>query len=203
MRLKTGKMENTTYSDRFYSKLQRCQVWQEQIGGDLVQYFNSKSVIDFGCGNGYYLNGAFKKGSKVFGLEYSYENCKKYIPKEIVNNISYADLSELIKTDKYDLAMSFEVAEHLPESKANIFVRNLIDASNSIVFSAAIPGQGGQDHINEQPQSYWIEKFRSNGYLYNERCVFDVREIFSSLSQKSKYINVVRRNVMFFKKELI
>ena len=65
---------------------------------------------------------------------------------------------------KFDLLISLEVAEHLPKESADIFVKSLTTHSDFILFSAAIPGQGGQYHVNEQWPNYWNEKFVDNGY---------------------------------------
>ena len=66
---------------------------------------------------------------------------------------------------QFDLALTIEVAVHLPESSANLFCDNLINASNFIVFSAARVGQTGLGHINEQPLGYWVKKFWARGYI--------------------------------------
>jgi hypothetical protein len=63
------------------------------------------------------------------------------------------------------MAISLEVAEHLPESCADQFVDALVRAAPIVVFSAAIPHQGGINHINEQLQSYWKEKFARHAYI--------------------------------------
>jgi hypothetical protein len=34
----------------------------------------------------------------------------------------------------------------------------------AVLYSAAIPRQGGENHINEQWQSWWVERFRNHGY---------------------------------------
>lgn len=64
----------------------------------------------------------------------------------------------------FDVAVSMEVAEHLPESVADRYLDLLTRLSPVIVFTAATPGQGGTDHVNEQPHSYWIEKYRDRGF---------------------------------------
>ena len=64
--------------------------------------------------------------------------------------------------------MSLEVAEHLPESAADTFVKTLTNLSDNIIFSAAIPSQGGQNHINEQWHTYWIEKFEKRGFYCHD-----------------------------------
>ena len=66
---------------------------------------------------------------------------------------------------RYDLAMSLEVAEHLPEEAADTLVDSLCKVADVIIFSAAHPGQGGDHHINEQPVEYWEEKFAHHGYV--------------------------------------
>ena len=64
------------------------------------------------------------------------------------------------------MSISLEVAEHLPDEAADAFVGNLVNAAEVVLFSAAIPGQKGVHHINEQPSYYWREKF--NNYEYVE-----------------------------------
>ena len=66
---------------------------------------------------------------------------------------------------KYDLALSLEVAEHLPLKSAPIFVKNLVSLSDNILFGAAYPMQGGVDHINEQPHTFWARLFIEEGFL--------------------------------------
>ncbi len=66
--------------------------------------------------------------------------------------------------DGYDVAVSMEVAEHLPEHCADRFVSLLASLAPIVVLTAAHPGQGGTDHVNEQPASYWITKFNGRGF---------------------------------------
>lgn len=67
-------------------------------------------------------------------------------------------------SETFDLALSCEVGEHLSEARADGFVADLCASAPRVLFGAAIPGQGGSSHINEQWQSYWAKKFISNGY---------------------------------------
>ena len=64
----------------------------------------------------------------------------------------------------YDLCISMEVAEHLPDRFASPFVDLLTRLSPVVLFSAAIPEQGGTDHFNEQWPSYWAARFRKQGF---------------------------------------
>jgi hypothetical protein len=77
-----------------------------------------------------------------------------------------ADLSRPIDLGRrFDVVQSLEVAEHLPRSRASEFIGTLTAHGPLVVFSAAVPGQGGEHHINEQPLEYWREKFRERGYI--------------------------------------
>jgi SAM-dependent methyltransferase len=123
------------------------------------------SVVDVGCGTGTWLHQFHLLGvSRVLGLD---------------GGDATADLMQIDKPDflrkdlgypfdineKFDLAMSLEVAEHLPAEFAINFVSNLVHLSDVIVFGAAIPGQGGTNHVNERWPSYWAALFEKHGFL--------------------------------------
>ena len=65
---------------------------------------------------------------------------------------------------KFDLVQTLEVAEHLPADKAELFVDNLVAHGDVILFSAAVPHQGGEHHVNEQPPEYWRAKMKARGF---------------------------------------
>ena len=66
---------------------------------------------------------------------------------------------------QYDLAICLEVAEHLRPESADHFVQSLCKYSEVILFSAAYTNQGGTDHFNEQPHTYWAGKFAANNFV--------------------------------------
>ncbi|MEP6815541.1 MAG: hypothetical protein ABI873_08335 [Marmoricola sp.] len=80
-------------------------------------------------------------------------------------NFQVADLTRPVRLPKrFELAVSLEVAEHLPESAAADFVESLVLASDLVLFSAGVPSQGGCNHLNEQWPEFWIDLFRKHGY---------------------------------------
>ncbi len=123
-------------------------------------------VVDFGCGIGGWLYAAEKLGARnVVGVEGEWiQEADVLVDK---NRIIVADLATAPPTfqKQFDLAITIEVAEHLPERAANAFCSSLASASDCILFSAAIPGQGGVGHVNEQPLPYWVGKFWQLGYV--------------------------------------
>ena len=125
------------------------------------------SIIDIGCGTGTWLNVAKDVYGidDILGIDGDFVNMEKLIiPRE---KFVPADLRKGYKTDRsYDMAICLEVAEHLPESSAGLLVESLTSASDFILFSAALPSQGGENHLNERPFEYWQALFREKGYEF-------------------------------------
>ena len=128
--------------------------------------FKIRSVVDFGCGLGTWLR-AFKEHGvdRILGLDGEWCN-KELLFKNIgKSEFLNVDLEKnVILSSSFDLVVCLEVAEHLSEKSADIFVHSLVSAGKIILFSAAFPGQGGMNHINEQKPLYWISRFEKYGY---------------------------------------
>ncbi len=126
-----------------------------------------KSAVDFGCGVGTWLYVLEQNGAtNICGVDGDW--VKDDYLKIQKNQFIRHDLSKSTNPNiknSFDLAMSLEVAEHLPASSAKDFVSLLTNSSDFILFSAAIPKQGGKGHINEQWPNYWISLFENQGYM--------------------------------------
>ncbi len=132
-----------------------------RIAQSIFDDFTVTQVIDVGCGTGALLQALRDRGCEVFGLEYA-EAAFKYCRARRLNVAKFdLEKDEFYDARTFDLAISMEVAEHLPEIVADRYVDLLTRFSSIIVFTAAPPGQGGVDHVNEQPPSYWINNFGS------------------------------------------
>jgi hypothetical protein len=124
----------------------------------------TSSVIDVGAGVGSWIKGCLDRGcSNVLAVEGRWAlDAKGQIPKELYFT---HNLEEPLRIDKkFDLAICLEVAEHLSEKRAYSFIEDLTNLSDIILFSAAIPGQGGTQHKNERWQQYWADLFKANSY---------------------------------------
>ena len=124
-----------------------------------------RSAVDIGCGVGTWLNQlhAICGTDDIWGYDGDYVNKDLLvIPRD--HFIPY-DLRKGIPHDRrYDIAISMEVAEHLPPSRADSFVEDLCALSDSVLFSAATLYQGGSGHVNEQRLNYWVDRFSKRGY---------------------------------------
>lgn len=131
----------------------------------LYETFKPSSVVDFGCGVGNWLK-VWKESTPVkdlLGIEGPYIKKELYkIPEEMIMLTDLKNKVELGR--KFDLVISLEVAEHLPHESAETFVSSLVAAGDVVVFSAAIKGQLGTYHINEQYPEYWAAIFKKFGY---------------------------------------
>lgn len=136
----------------------------ERVVPLLIDLVKPRSVVDVGCGLGAWAAEFLKQGvADVRGIDGDYVD--RGMLKIPADKFEAKDLSKPLTIDrKFDLALSVEVAEHLPESVADSFVKALTDAAPVVAFSAALPGQGGNHHINEQWVSYWAKKFAARGY---------------------------------------
>lgn len=124
-----------------------------------------KSVIDVGCGTGSWLRQYIESGiGDALGVDgYLPDADQLLVPADRTMG---CDLSQPLKLGRrFDIAQCLEVAEHLPPAAAPGFVESLVGLSDLVVFGAAIPGQGGTHHVNEQWQSYWTALFARHGYV--------------------------------------
>lgn len=130
----------------------------------LTSALRPSSVVDVGCGTGTWL-AAFQSAGviDVLGVDGDYvDRAALNIP---VDRFRPADLSALLRLDRsFDLAISLEVAEHLPPDRSESFVDDLTRLAPAVCFSAAIPLQGGVDHVNERWQDEWAALFARHGY---------------------------------------
>lgn len=132
----------------------------------LMDLLRPASVVDFGCGCGPWLKAFQEAGVQTLrGYDGDYVDRKQLmIPGECFIN---CDLTRRIELDRrYDLAMSLEVGEHLPEASAASFVQTICKAAPVALFSAAIPMQDGTAHINEQWPDYWAALFARSSFVF-------------------------------------
>jgi len=187
--------ELSRYYDRsFYQSFGNGMSESAQVVVPIVnRLLEPRSVLDIGCGVGAWLAEWVRQGvTDVLGIDGEHVN-----PASIhidIGQFRGADLANpLLLGRKFDLVESLEVAEHLDGANADEFVRSLTRHADTILFSAAIPGQGGYHHVNEQWPSYWIPRFASEGYQ-----VYDVLR--PMIWNDSRVETWYRQNMLLFSK---
>lgn len=140
----------------------------------MKNFFNiSQPVIDFGCGNGYYLKRLADIGFKCYGVEGSKLDNFVFDP----NKICITDLSEPLRLcyNKYDddtqikgNVISLEVAEHIPKQYEQIFLDTITEhCADKLIFSWAVTGQPGEGHVNCVEQLYAIHQIQKRGFWFD------------------------------------
>lgn len=131
----------------------------------LRDLYSPTSIVDIGCGSGAWLTAAEEVGFTVLrGYDGPWADPTRYTSPNIDFTPVDLEHADLEHDRRYDLAMSVEVAEHLSAARADFIVDALCNASDVVLFSAAVPYQGGVHHIHEKPQTFWKAKFNDRGY---------------------------------------
>lgn len=154
------------YTEDFYEfNRENSKQSAEEIVPLVLELIPCNRVIDVGCGDGTWLKVFEEKGvEEILGIDGDYvdENTLVISKQKFIS----FDLRKPLQINRqFDLVLSLEVAEHLPTESAEIFVNSLTNLGSVILFSAAIPFQGGVNHVNEQWPDYWAKLFQKKGYM--------------------------------------
>lgn len=149
------------YDAAFYDLIRAgCQASAAVVVPIVLDHIRPRAVVDVGCGEGWWGKAfADLGGCHVLGMDGPAGGAAlpdRYVTVELTQ--PFGSLA------RADLAVALEVAEHLPESRAAGFVADLCTIAPVVLFSAAIPGQGGVGHVNEQWPDYWVRLFQAHGY---------------------------------------
>ncbi|MBS1731254.1 MAG: class I SAM-dependent methyltransferase [Bacteroidetes bacterium] len=168
----------------------------QEIVPVIIQMFHPKSIVDVGCGLGAFLSVFKENGVKeILGIDGKWVDQSRLCIDP--SQFEIKNIDEPFALDKkFDVAICLEVAEHIAETHADIFLNNLSALSDILIFSAALKNQGGQNHINEQPFSYWQEKLKKLGFIFYD----PFRELFWN---NSKIYWWYRQNIFLVARETI
>lgn len=185
-------MKPNIYKESFFdSHLADSISSAKEIIPKVLQYIQPASVIDVGAGVGTWLLIWEKLGvSDLVGVDGSYVNKEKLLIEK--NKFITANLDNGFKIDrKFDLVECLEVAEHIQPKNAENFITSLCKLGDIVLFSAAVPGQEGTMHYNEQYPDFWIALFAKNNFTPYD-CLR--RQLWTNDKVSWWY----RQNIMFF-----
>ena len=158
-------MENPYTKEYYHALREGARRSAEAVVPLVMELLRPRSVIDIGCGDGTWLSIFRQYGVRdILGIDREYVNGeileisrKEFLPHDL--------RFPLWMDRQFDLVVSLEVAEHLPGECAETYVESLTRLGPAILFSAAVPFQGGTDHVNEQWPEYWVDLFRKKGFV--------------------------------------
>lgn len=163
-----------SYTPHFYEIIRDgCRSSADTLVPMLVEMFGEpETVLDVGGGEGWWSRAYEEFGAKTTLLESSDAETMS-VGDRLTWDLDDPRLADRV-IDHYDVAVCLEVAEHLhnPEQLIDF----LCKASDTIVFSAAIPGQSGAGHINCKWQSEWAAMFIERGYEVSQALAFHIWE---------------------------
>jgi peptidoglycan/xylan/chitin deacetylase (PgdA/CDA1 family)/SAM-dependent methyltransferase len=154
------------YTGAFYEgKREGARRSAEEILPLVLDWIHPQNVVDVGCGTGTWLSVCHKLGIHDY-LGIDGEHVQETALEIGRERFCAFDLTNPVRLGRrFDLVMSLEVAEHLPRACAPVFIESLTSLGPVVLFSAAVPLQGGENHLNEQWPEYWARLFRAQGYL--------------------------------------
>lgn len=147
----------TIYGPAFFAGRRETVLQSASVVAPLIaDLLAPLSLLDVGCGQGEWLEAFDPLVPDMVGVDIAAPDHERFLQHDLT--------TPLVLDRTFDLVVSLEVGEHLPEDAADTFVASLVRHGGDILFSAAVPGQQGNGHINCQPHEYWHEKFAAYGY---------------------------------------
>jgi SAM-dependent methyltransferase len=191
---------NDIYSQRYYQTLVEPYARKSvlHMAASIIGTFHPQSVIDIGCGSGALLVALRKAGiHDLIGLDASTAGLEIAAARGLDTRLFDVTSDIWNENRQFDLAVSMETAEHLPKKSADRYIALLCSLAPIIVFTAAPPGQGGIGHRNEQPQSYWKDRFAAHGFQSMEKVVADWQQVWKTAGVADFYT----KNLIIFQKD--
>lgn len=158
-------MQESPYSREFFENRNKKIDAAETILNIVLPILKPRSLLDLGTAVGTWPHTAKRLGVKtVLGID------GPWVPQDQ----RLIDSNEFITVDlegnlpdlgiRYDMAVCTEVLEHISGPASDRAIAWLCRQAPAVLFSAAIPMQGGVNHINEAWQSHWAQLFAAQGF---------------------------------------
>ena len=126
-----------------------------------------QKMLDVGCGTGAMVKIARMLGSEAYGVDmHKHQNVGWLYSHDLTTSFSMAEKN---LPSQYPMVVSIEVAEHIPKSKHDVFcdtIANHLMTQGILIFTSAVPGQGGEEHVGCEQPTYWRTKFHNRGIGY-------------------------------------
>jgi hypothetical protein len=154
------------YSRDFHTSIENDEYPQAvRLAEYISQYLHPSKFIDFGCSTGLYLREIKNKIPTILSI--GYEFSEPAVSHALCSDVIQFDLTNKLDIEKVPntLGLCLEVLEHIADEHWHPVLENLTQNCDMILFSAAVPGQGGTGHINCRHKIDWIRRFHSLGWV--------------------------------------
>lgn len=162
----SARLHRSPYTREFFMEQDEIARRSAEVVVPMVmELVEPRSVVDVGCGSGGWLAVFSANGVEdILGID------SEAVPSDLLAVSSSAllrrDLTIPLMLDRtFDLVVCLEVAEHIPPEAGEELIASITALGRLVLFSAAIPHQGGTRHVNEQWPDYWAEVFAGHGYV--------------------------------------
>jgi hypothetical protein len=184
---------NITPTGAWSGEISQQHVHDKKLAQAITKFFKDKivdTVLDLGAGLGLYTKEL--QNNQIFASCYDGHPETQILSE---GRCAVIDLTKKISFSKYDWVLSLEVGEHLPKEYEDSFFQTLVNHSKKgVLLSWAIPGQGGDGHVNEQTNEYIKSKMFDFGYKVNLKAEEQLRA--------SSTLSWFKKTIMVFEKEI-
>ena len=158
------------YSKAFYDSVtSRAALAADMASEHLCRAINFRSIIDIGCGEGIWLKTFAEKSSaaELVAVDLPGSTFKGLASIKSKIECIATDLANTTQLPNriFDLVICVEVIEHVSKEYMVALLDYVTKHSIFLLFSGAVPGQGGTHHVNEQPMTYWHKQLASRGFV--------------------------------------
>lgn len=167
------------------------------IASVLYERFHPRRMVDIGSGSGIYASTFRGFGVEVVALDGVIPPPEHSLcPPDFIRDFREPVINEW---GIFDTTFCFEVIEHIPPDRSEIFLDNLGQFGDLLLLSYAPPGQGGTGHFNEQPKRYWVGKLAEHGFTYDKPATGSILEYFKG--NKTPYMWMTENICVFRRRE--
>jgi SAM-dependent methyltransferase len=162
-----------TTHDEWIDLLAPMDRWNERIVmASFALLGMPRSYLDIGSGTGAMVNLARRLGVDAWGVDQLDRTEYWLLARDL--------RAPLDQARNYELVTCIEVAEHIPvEHDATLCdsIARHVAPGGTLVFTAAHPGQGGEEHVNLRPAAYWRTMLHGRGLSFSDALSWQVAHI--------------------------
>lgn len=162
-----GEDDSPLYDGAFYeAQIEGSKASALTVLHHVFERWQPASITDVGCGRGAWLAAAESLGvQELHGVDGPWVTTADLLSQSAtLHPVDLQASGGRFLIGRSDMAICLEVAEHLTESAGRSLVKSLCATADVVLFSAAVPGQGGVGHLNLQWQSYWTSAFEEHAF---------------------------------------